>query len=126
MLHDTRSETPGNRRVTAVSSLDALIGAHPDALLKIFGAGRAADPAELGDTTRGRVLAVSAAADIHLAIRPLVRAIAGGALPWKGKTFDHGGNSGQNVVFGRHVLRFHAEVGPSQIDGKPALVLTYA
>jgi hypothetical protein len=115
----------GRRLVTPVASLSTLVGAHPDALRKIFGAARPTDPAELGDTPRGLLLALSQGTGVFLLQRPIVRALAGGLLPWEGKTFDHGGNSGQNVVLGRRAFRFHAEVGPSRIDGRPALVLTY-
>jgi hypothetical protein len=118
-------ETSPRRVVTQVESLSSLVGAHPGALRKIFGAARATDPAELGDAPRGRLLAFSPGADVFLAFRPLLRGLATDLLPWRGKTFDHGGNSGQNVVLGRRVFRFQAEVGPSQLDGRPALVLTY-
>jgi hypothetical protein len=120
-------EAPAGRRVvTQVESLSALVGAHPDALRKIYGAGRATDPAELGDAPRGSLLALAAGADVFLVFRPVLRALAAGLMPWQGKTFDHGGNSGQNVVLGQKLLRFHAEVGPSHLDNRPALVLTYA
>jgi hypothetical protein len=118
-------DPPGRRAPPPIRSLDSLVAAHPDSLRQIFGAGRAADPGELGDAPRGRLLAFAQGADLFLAFRPLLRALAGDLFPWRGKTFDHGGNSGQNVVFGRGVSRFRAEVGPSQLDGLPALVLTY-
>ena len=118
--------TQGAHRVlTQVSSLRSLVGAHPDALRKLFASGRPADPAELGDAPQGYLLAMARGGDVFLALRPFLRGLAAGVLPWQGKTFDHGGNSGQNVVLGRRLLRFQAEVGPSQIDGLPALVLTY-
>jgi hypothetical protein len=116
----------GRRVVTQVESLSSLVGAHPDALRKIFGAARATDPAELGQEPRGRLLAIAPATSFVLALRPFLRGISEhGLLPWRGKTFDHGGNSGQNVVLGKKVVRFHAEVGPSHLDGRPALALTY-
>ena len=119
-------EGPSPRRVvTQVESLNALVGGHPDALRKIYGAGRPTDPAELGDAPRGRLLAFMPGADMFLVLRPLVRGLATDLLPWRGKVFDHGGNSGQNVVLGRRVYRFQAEGGPSEIDGEPALVLRY-
>ena len=58
--------------------------------------------------------------------RPLVQAAARFRAGWRGKTFDHGGNSGQNVVFGKKMFRFRAEVAASAIDGRPTLKLTYA
>lgn len=116
----------GRRAVMQVSSLSVLVGAHPDALLAIYQDGRATDPAELGDAPRGRILAVIPGAELFLVTRPLVRALATNLLPWRGKVFDHGGASGQNVVFGRRVLRFSAEVGPSAIDGRSALRLDYS
>jgi hypothetical protein len=121
------AEAPAGRRIsTQVSSLSTLVGAHPDALRKMYADARAADPAELGDAPRGRLLTIAQGTEVFLALRPLMRALFGGEiLPWKGKTFDHGGNSGQNVILGRRAFRFHAEVSGSQLDGRPALVLTY-
>jgi hypothetical protein len=117
--------TPGRRLVTQVASLDELIGAHPESLRKIYGAGRPTDPAELGESPRGRVLAFDPLAELHVMTRPVLRALASGVLPWKGKVFDHGGNGGQNVIFGRKQLRFRTELGPSHVDGRPALLLRY-
>jgi hypothetical protein len=126
MSSATVANEPSPRRiVTQVSSLDSLVGAHPDALRKIFGAGRPTDPTELGDAPRGRLLAFAHGADVFLVLRPILRALATGILPWQGKTFDHGGNSGQNVVFGKKVVRFHAEASASELDGRPALRLSY-
>ena len=45
---------------------------------------------------------------------------------WRGKTFDHGGNSGQNLILGKPRFRFRAEVAPSALDALPALRLLYA
>jgi hypothetical protein len=116
---------PSPRRVvTPVTSLGSLVGGHPDAIRRIFGGGRPTDPGELGDAPHGMLLAFARGGEVFLALRPLLRA-GQGVFPWQGKTFDHGGNSGQNVVMGRRVLRFQAEGGPSLVDGLPALVLTY-
>lgn len=117
--------TAARRPVTPIASLDSLVGAHPDTLLELFSAGLPTDPAELGDAPRGRLLAFARGADVFLAFRPLLRALATGVMPWRGKTFDHGGNSGQNVLVNRRAFRFQAEVAPSQIDSRPALALTY-
>jgi hypothetical protein len=128
---DTHAERPSNggapgRRPSWVTTLASLVGAHPDTLRKLFGEGRPADPAELGDVTRGVLLSIAAAEDVFLAVRPIVRALSSGPTPWKGKTFDHGGNSGQNLILGKPRFRFRAEVAPSAIDGQPALRLLYA
>ncbi|MFT3768744.1 MAG: hypothetical protein QM820_25135 [Minicystis sp.] len=85
----------------------------------------ATDPAELGDAPRGRLLALVPGADLFLLTRPVFRALASDLFPWRGKSFDHGGNSGQNVVLGRRLFRFHAEVAASVIDGRSSLVLDY-
>ncbi len=119
------SASSGKRNLTRIDSLSSLVGAHPEALGSLFSNGRAADPGELGDAPRGRLLALVPGAELYMATRPLIRALATDMLPWRGKVFDHGGNSGQNVVLGRKVFRFQAEVGPSALDQKPALVLTY-
>ncbi|WP_437488629.1 hypothetical protein WME75_09125 [Sorangium sp. So ce1014] len=115
----------GRHRFTQVTSLDSLIGAHPDALRQIYGTGTPADPAELGDAPRGRLLALQPTAGVHLATRPLIRALASSWMPWKGNEFDHGGNSGTNVVLGSKVCRFKAQLVPSELDGEPTLALTY-
>ena len=120
-----QSSSGGKRLVTQVESLSVLVGAHPDALLKIYARASATDPAELGDAPRGRILALVPGADLFLVTRPLLRALATDLLPWRGKAFDHGGNSGRNVVLGQKLLRFRAEVAPSVIDGRPSLVLDY-
>lgn len=123
------SESAGagvHRLVTQVRSLDELVGAHPDALRSIYGSGRPADPSELGDAPRGRLLAlVPGSGFAFMLVRPLIRALATDRLPWRGKTFDHGGNSGQNVLLGRRAFRFRAEGAPSRLDGRPTLVLRY-
>src|SRR5690349_15343388 len=113
--HDTTAARPTHaeaspRGTGSVTTLASLVGAHPDALRKLFSEGRPADPAELGDVTRGLLLAIAAAEDVFLAVRPFVRALSAGPTPWKGKTFDHGGNSGQNLIFGKPRFRFRAEV----------------
>ncbi|KYF86485.1 hypothetical protein BE20_28935 [Sorangium cellulosum] len=115
----------GRRLITQVSSLDSLIGAHPDALRQIYRAGKPADPAELGDAPRGRLLSLQPTAGVHLAVRPLIRALASDWMPWKGNEFDHGGNSGTNRVRGSNVCRFKAQLVPSELDGEPTLALTY-
>ena len=109
------AERAPRRAVTPITSLDSLVAAHPDTLRALFSAGRPTDPAELGDAPRGRLLAFAQGADVFLAFRPLLRALAGDLMPWRGKTFDHGGNSGQNVLLHRRAFRFQAEVGPSKI-----------
>lgn len=123
---EQHAERAGGRRCTTQpTSLDSLIAAHPDALEQIYAAGRPADPAELGDTPRGRLLAFHPTAGVHLATRPLVSALASDWMPWKGNEFDHGGNSGTNVVFGSKICRFKAQLAPSEVDGMPTLALTY-
>lgn len=115
----------GKRVLTQVDSLAGLVGAHPDALREIFRSGRATDPAELGASPRGRMLAIMPGSNVFLLTRPLVRAMATDYNPWRGVVFDHGGNSGVNVVFGKQAFRFQVEVGPSALDGRPALILDY-
>ncbi|MEP7126232.1 MAG: hypothetical protein ABJE95_35200 [Byssovorax sp.] len=123
--HPRSSGAPG-RRPSSITTLASLVGAHPDTLRKLFSEGSVADPAELGEVTRGLVLSIPVSDEIFLAMRPIVRLISSSGSPWKGKTFDHGGNSGQNLVFGKLRSRFRAEVAPSAIDGQPALRLLYA
>jgi hypothetical protein len=114
-----------DRIAIQLSTLSDLVGAHPDALRLIYTGAPAADLGELGESPRGRLLCMEFGTSVFMLTRPVMHALARGILPWQGKTFDHGGNSGQNVFFGRHMLRFRAEVGPSELDGKPTLILHY-
>jgi hypothetical protein len=111
---------PRNQR----KSLDDLVGAHPDVLREVYAEGRPLDPREVGENARGRVLAVDPWAEGYEFTRPLVRAVDGW-LPWRGTSFDHGGNSGRNRMLGRLWFRFRSELGPSVIDAAPTLVLRY-
>ena len=118
--------TSGGRGVmTRVGSLADLKGAHPEALRAIYGAGTPTFPDDLGEAPRGRLLSLELGTELFLAVRPLSRALGGDLVPWEGKAFDHGGNGGANVVFGRRVARFRAEGAPSALDGRPTLVLRY-
>ena len=121
-----KETSTGKRLTVQVTSLSELLGAHPDSLEKMYRAGKAADPAELGESPRGLLLSSAKGKNVFLLTRPLMKALGSGVLPWEGKTFDHGGNSGQNLVMGKRLTRFHAEVGPSELDGKPSLILSYA
>jgi len=115
----------GRRTSTPVRSLDELVGAHLLALRDLYSAGKPADPAELGDAPHGRILSLELGAQAYMLTRPALSFLARDWLPWKGKEFDHGGNSGTNLIGDRRVLRFRAEVGPSELDGLPTLVLRY-
>ncbi len=115
----------GRRQVSQITSLDSLVGAHPEAIERIYRSAKTADPAELGDAPAGRLLAVAPAGEIFMLTRPLVQAAASFRAGWRGKTFDHGGNSGQNVIFGKKMFRFRVEVADSAIDGRPTLKLSY-
>ena len=123
---ETGAEVGASRRLaTPVAHLDGFVGAHPSALERIYLGARPADPGELGASPRGRLLAVAPLSRVFLMVRPVMRALATDLLPWQGKVFDHGGNSGQNRVLGGKAFRFRAEVAASRVDGKPALVLRY-
>lgn len=125
-LHQNGTSTVSPSRLAVnVTSIDELVGAHPDALRAIYGRGKPCDPADLGDRPVGRLLTLEVGAEAFMVLRPLVRALAGGLLPWQGKVFDHGGNAGQNVVFGRKVSRFRTERAESVVDGQPTLALLY-
>ncbi len=126
-MAEGREQDRGRARVTTVvHNLDELVAAHPSALAEIFGRGSALDPAELGDAPRGVLLAFVGGEPVHLLARPLARVVSSGAARlWQGVRFDHGGNSGVNVVFGQSSLRFRTELGPSSLDGGPALGLLY-
>lgn len=121
-----RTARKHGRIATAVTSLDALVGAHPEALAGIFAKGEAARPDVLGERPRGRLLTVTATKSVHLMLRPVVAWVSSTAMPWEGLVFDHGGNAGANVLFGRETMRFRAQSAPSALDGEPALVMTYA
>jgi hypothetical protein len=120
------AEKTGNDRAGAFRfSCDELVGAHTDTLRDMFAAAPPADPDDLGDAPRGRLLGLQVTSDVHLMLRPVVKLVSQRLVPWQGIVFDHGGNAGANVIFGREVQRFRARVGASRFDAKPSLVLSY-
>lgn len=120
-------QTEGRRRlVTNVASLDSLVGAHPGALEEIYRGGTALDPQLLGDAPKGRLLAMVPGSNAFLLTRPFMRMLANDLFPWRGKTFDHGGNSGTNRIYGAHLFRFQVKSAPSRVDDKPTLELDYS
>jgi hypothetical protein len=112
-------------RVVAVSSLASLVGSHPRALRTIYERGTALDPLAFAGALHGRILTTPIVESLHLALRPIVKAMSSIGT-WEGIAFDHGGNAGHNVVFGKPVMRFRAERATSLVDGEPTLVLDYA
>jgi hypothetical protein len=114
-----------HRVLTQVGSLDDLVGAHLLALRDIYGTGKPADPTELGDAPRGRLLALEQGTQAYMLTRGAMQLLARDWMPWQGKAFDHGGDSGANVVLGRRVARFRTEIAGSAIDGLSSFVLLY-
>ena len=85
-----------------------------------------ADPAALGDSPRGRLLTLAGTASVHLAAREAIRLLSrGGGVLWQGISFDHGGNAGKHLLFGKQLVRFRVELAASALDGAPALILSY-
>jgi len=117
-------ERGARRPFMQVARLGDLLGAHPNALREYYLSGTLTDPAELGDSPRGLLLAVEPARDVHFLVRPLVNAIGRGPALWGGKAFDLD-ETGSNIVLGRPAVRFTFATGPSEIDGQPALILRY-
>jgi hypothetical protein len=126
---DTQERARRPRIVTTVTSLDVLVGGHPDALRSMFQRSDAANvEALLGGPEgklHGRLLSTLPTAGAHLLLRPLIQLVSTTLMPWDGVVFDHGGNAGANIVFGRKTGRFRAERQASWLDGAPSLVLTY-
>lgn len=121
--HASSAKTGPSTR-SYVTSLDELLGAHPDTLRTLFAGGQATDPHDLGEAPRGRLLASEQARDVNALARPIVQALAK-PLPWRGKVLRADG-TGANVIFGREVAAFSFRTEASALDGEPALVLSYA
>jgi hypothetical protein len=112
------------RAIATVTSLEQLVGAHPDAIADVYRAGAPADPSRIANG-RGRLLAVTGLAAAHVATRPLVVAVAKHLSPWRGKAFESGGTTGTDIVLGRKMFRFHSEVAASSFDSEPTLIIRY-
>ena len=115
------------RHMAHVESLDALIGAHPDALRDHYFTGTATDPTELsriGDVP-GRLLALEPLSPAFVLTRSLVRALGNHSVLWRGKTFESGGTAGADQVLGGVRVRFRCEVDASRLDEETALVFHY-
>jgi len=107
-----------------VRALDSLIGAHPAALLDLYREGRPIDSAELEGRLRGRMLGIPVETAFML-MQPLVVLFARHIYPWRGKRFDAGGMGGHNFFVRGQGLRFRCEPAPSEIDGRPTLLILY-
>ncbi len=116
-------ETRRRARTATVTSLEQLVGAHPEALHDLYQSGAPTDPHGAGG--RGRLLAIERLGATHAATRPLVTLIANHLVPARGVTFESGGTGGSDRLLGRELFRFHSEVADSSLDGAPALVLRY-
>lgn len=117
------------RIATTVTSLDPLVGAHPGALRSIF---EKSDPATVEKLVgaaegraHGRLLTTIPTEGAHMLLRPLIQLVSTTLVPWDGVAFDHGGNGGVNVVFGKKTGRFRADREASLVDGAPCLALSY-
>ncbi len=126
----TQPRAPTRSRIaTTVTSLDPLVGAHPGALRSIF---EKSEPANvealvgaLEGRAHGRFLSSIPTAGAHMLLRPLIQLVSTTLIPWDGVAFDHGGNGGVNIVFGKKTGRFRAVREPSWLDGAPCLALQY-
>lgn len=130
METETQERAPRKTRIaTTVTSLDALVGAHPAALRSIFEKSEAANVEALvgGPEGRlhGRLLSTIPTEGAHMLLRPLIQLVSTTLVPWDGVVFDHGGNAGVNIVFGKKSGRFRAERQASWLDGAPCLALEY-
>lgn len=109
---------------TQVEHLDELLGAHPHALRAIFSTGRAPAAKELTGTWGGRILTLDAARTFTPLIRPWIQAVKAKGFVFRGKTFFPDG-TGSNHLLGLSGARFQFEPGLSEVDGAPAMVLSY-
>lgn len=126
---ETASATP--RRPAEGHTLGSLAEMSVDALARVYDGGAApASLSALDGHPRGRMLAVRMldAGPVASALRAVSGALV---FPWGGKSFTAQGavtGTGINRVhlLGRHQLfPFETHVGPSVVDGRPAVILDY-
>lgn len=85
---------------------------------------------ELNGKPKGRMLALVSPLDRGVPFGILERFAASSAFPWDGKSFDAVPNATTGSGINRAVLlgdifRFVTFIGPSVVDGQPALILDY-
>ena len=119
------------RPARATHSLASLADLDVEALGRIYDAGTVpASLAVLDGHPRGRMLAVRLL-DAGIAARGLRGFSGASAFPWGGKSFSGGNASaGKGInrvhLLGRHQLfPFETRFAPSQIDGRPCILLDY-
>jgi hypothetical protein len=99
------------------------------ALAEIYSSGRVTDVSALSGYPQGRMLAVRGLD--RAPVMQWVNTLATTAFfPWEGKSFKGSANAGTGInrvhLFGRHQLfPFLTAVGPSALDGMPAIILNY-
>jgi hypothetical protein len=115
---------------TPLHTLDSLAAESVEALGRVYDRGTVpATLAALEGHPRGRMLSVRKL-DAGAPARALRDLAAARAFPWGGKSFSGRGTSGTGInrvhLLGRHQLfPFHTHLGPSVVDGRPALILDY-
>ncbi len=111
------------RSMGKVHALEALVGAHPEALADLYASGEL--PGELADLeARGRLLAIAGFSGVHALMRGAFANFAR-AFPCRGQSFSASGTEGSHVLFGRARTRFRCEPGASQLDARDTLVLRH-
>ena len=111
-------------------TLDLLTRMRTEELKALYAKGRVPDSlAVLDGTPRGRMLAVAGPPDRGLT-SDLIRAFAGGRVfPWDGKSFQSEtastGRGINRVIVAGDLFPFSTFVGPSEVDGAPAVILDY-
>jgi hypothetical protein len=131
-LQQTRREQASPPRPAhAPASLDALAAMRAEELGRLYARGAVpASLAALDGHPRGRMLAVRGL-DAGAFGDALRRFAGAAAFPWGGKSFtsrEAAAGAGVNRVHlgGRHQLfPFLTRLGPSEVDGKPAVILDY-
>ncbi len=111
-----------------IRSIDELIGSHPSVCRSHFDRGTPVDPMSLaGKTLRGEMLSHEVLRHAYRIGRPVFRAASKALFgpSWDGMHFAEDGASGTNLFVGRPFLAFACRVGPTTLDGAPALLIMY-
>lgn len=122
---DSKTRRGKSKVIPRISSLETVMGAHPDALRDIYGEGLPADPSRFDGSCDGRLLAIPRFVEAYALTRPLVTLVAKHLNPWRGQVFESGGTAGVNRLGSLHAFRFRCEASESHVDHKQTMTLHY-
>jgi hypothetical protein len=128
-VHENGSPSKATAAASVRLTVDDLSTKSAAELGALYAKGTPPQLADLDGSPRGRMLAFAGPLGRGRAFEGLRRFAASRYFPWHGKSFApkiaHGGSGINRVRVIGNLFRFETRIGPSEVDGRPCLILDY-